>query len=344
MTKTSADNRAEFRKNVADQFIKVLEEGGLEWQKGWNSLTAFPFNDFTKKKYNGVNAFFLLLEGIKYNNDSRWLTFKQIMELNKKLPEEKRLSVKGEKGTKVEYWFLYDKQEKKSISYSEAKKLIDNGNKNRDDFVPVPKYYTVFNAQQIENYPEFDRTINENVLDTDYIKTLSEKMGVTILNDGKGQAYYLPSKDTIHLPERGDFHSQHDYDYTALHELAHSTGHKSRLNRNMTGVFKTEQYAYEELIAEITSCFMGANLTDNIPEEHMNNHKAYIQNWIEIIKDKPEKLVNAIAEAQKAADFMENIMDKDLDINHEVIKTTEEKLNEIEQINLEIDTDYDMSL
>lgn len=137
------------------------------------------------------------------------------------------------------------------------------------------------------------------------INTLSSNMGVDIVHDGGDRAFYRQKEDKIHLPDSGVFFTEYAYHSTALHELAHSTGHPSRLDRNLNGGFGSEDYAYEELIAEITSCFMSAELEIPQLDEDLNNHKAYVQSWVSAIREKPESLVKAIVEAEKTAAYME---------------------------------------
>ena len=118
------------------------------------------------------------------------------------------------------------------------------------------------------------------------------------------------------------FDSPYAYDSTALHELAHATGAAHRLNRNIKNVFGTEDYAYEELIAEISSCFMSANLQLEQSNEHIENHKAYVQSWIETIREKPESLVKAVQQAEKVDSYMEykaELLTKENKIREEVI-------------------------
>ena len=109
----------------------------------------------------------------------------------------------------------------------------------------------------------------------------------------------------IHLPKPENFTGTYAYNATALHELSHSTGHPSRLNRPQGGFFGSEEYAYEELVAEMCSCFMGVNLSTEATPEHIENHKAYVQSWIKEIRDKPESLIRAIKDAQQAASYMD---------------------------------------
>lgn len=130
-------------------------------------------------------------------------------------------------------------------------------------------------------------------------------MNVPVFYDGGDRAYYSPSKDEIHLPAPENFTSEYALNATALHELAHSTGHATRLNRDIENTFGSESYAYEELVAEITSCFMGVNLETDSTDANIDNHKAYVQSWVKEIRDKPEKLVHAIKDAQAATTYME---------------------------------------
>ncbi len=121
---------------------------------------------------------------------------------------------------------------------------------------------------------------------------------------GGNSAFYSSSQDFIQLPEKEQFLSQTDYYATVLHELGHWTGHHSRLNRDMGGDRHSKAYAREELVAEIASVFVSAETGIPQSQEHINNHAAYVQSWLEIIKDEPKALFKAISQAQKAADFL----------------------------------------
>lgn len=163
----------------------------------------------------------------------------------------------------------------------------------------------MFNASEVEGMPELEQPPLADIAEDELIRMLSEGMGVEILNDGGDRAYYSPSQDKIHLPLAGVFSSEYAYNATALHELSHATGHPDRLKRPQNAFFGTGQYAYEELVAEMCSCFMGVNLNAELTPEHLENHKAYVQSWIESIKEKPDTLVKAIKDAQNAANYMD---------------------------------------
>ena len=174
-----------------------------------------------------------------------------------------------------------------------------------DEFKLSTRYTAVFNACDVEGMPEIKEPENEEIRMDEIVQKLSEGMGVQILLDGGDQAYYSPHQDQIHLPTPGSFENEYAFNATALHELSHSTGHPSRLNRPMSGFFGTSQYAYEELVAEMCSCFMGFDLHAEASASYIDNHKAYVQSWIQAIREKPETLIKAIKDAQAAANYMD---------------------------------------
>ena len=121
---------------------------------------------------------------------------------------------------------------------------------------------------------------------------------------GGSQAFYRTDTDEVHLPERADFKSMQEFYSTALHEIGHSTGHESRLNRDLSGRFGSEGYAMEELRAEIASIFMEQDLEIEPSEGRLQNNVAYIQSWKEEIKENPSALFTAITDADKIAKYV----------------------------------------
>ena len=300
-------NREEYRNEMAEAFTHVLEEKGLDWKKEWSGRGgSAPQNGITKACYRGSNAFWLsLVSMMKGYDDPRWVTMVQIMD-NKGTyhPKEQWHLKAGSKATYVEYWYPWDIKNKQALTWDQYKLELKNGRKE-DEFRLSTRYTAVFNARDVEGMPEIPAVENHNISADEIITRLSDGMGVEILTDGGDQAYYSPSQDKIHLPTPSSFHSEYAFNATALHELSHSTGHPSRLNRNQSGFFGTPEYAYEELVAEMCSCFMGADLQTEATPEHIENHKAYVQSWIQSIREKPETLVKAIKEAQEAANYMD---------------------------------------
>lgn len=301
------NSKEEYRTQLAETFANILEEKGLSWRKEWTGKGGgAPHNGVTKANYRGCNAFWLsLIAMMKGYTDPRWVTMHQIIDADKKYhPNEKWHLKKGSKATYVEYWYPYDITNQKAVTWEDYRNELANG-RNEKEFTLSTRYTGVFNAHEVEGMPELQVEQNLNVRVDELIEKLSDGMGVEIFMDGGDQAYYSPSQDKIHLPTPESFHSEYAFHATALHELSHATGHPSRLNRPQSAFFGTDQYAYEELVAEICSCFMGSELKVEATQEHMGNHKAYVQSWIGAIREKPETLIKAIKDAQTAANYMD---------------------------------------
>lgn len=305
--------KEEFRKIVAEQFTNVLNEKDLDWVKEWHT-TAVPINAVSSHQYRGINQFYLsIIAMTKGWKDPRWMTFNQIAKIDKKA-----MVRKGEHAFDVEYWFVKDRAKRFGekdafISFPDARKLIKEGKRQPEDFQPVAKYFKVFNAEQVEGLPpmKIEQENKVEINQADLVNTLSQEMNVPINFDGGDNAYYSPKEDAIHLPAIESFKNEYAYNSTALHELAHSTGHPDRLDRSIKNIFGSEDYVFEELIAEMTSCFMAletvspGSLDESNLSKYTENHKAYVQSWAQAIKDKPDILFKAIKEAEHAADYMD---------------------------------------
>jgi len=305
--------KEEFRKMVAEQFTNVLEEKDLDWVKEWHT-NSVPLNAVSNHQYRGINQFYLsVISMTKGWKDPRCMTFNQIAKIDKKA-----MVRKGEHAFDVEYWFVRDRTKKFGekdafISFPDARKLLKEGKRQPEDFQPVAKYFKVFNAEQVQGLPvmKVEQENKVEINQTDLVNTLSQEMNVPINFDGGDNAYYSPKEDAIHLPAIESFKSEYAFNSTALHELAHSTGHPDRLNRSIKNIFGSEDYAFEELIAEMTSCFMALetvspeSLDESNLSKYTENHKAYVQSWAQSIKDKPDILFKAIKEAEHAADYMD---------------------------------------
>lgn len=292
----------EFRKQITDIFIKSLEEKAENWERPWSISGSVPINAATNRPYNGLNRLLLtMIAQQKGCSDPRWATFVQIKKNGWHLNA-------GSKGVQIEYWMPYDFTKKAVISWEDYK-ILPTDEKAKIGI--TPKYYTVFSAADISGIPpqktvptDLHETVQNNIRADQVITKLSQNMGVPIYPDGQ-RAFYRPKEDAIHTPSPAAFKSSISYNTTCLHELAHATGAAQRLNRDILNSFGTANYAYEELVAEITSAFMAGNLKIQPDERDMLNHKAYIQSWIAEIKEKPTTLMLAIKEATKAADYME---------------------------------------
>lgn len=317
------------RKAMVDQLIAFIESNPTAWEAGWYKVSGAPRNGKTGKAYNGLNALWLyLLAEHKGYTDSRWVTYQQTKDL--------KASVKaGEKSSNVFYWSWYDKKTKKPFDEETVKDMSkDERQKYLDENVrPVLKYYQVFNASQCNNFPKLDAEQQEMPADerarqNATIESIIANSAAPVYYDGGNRAYYSPRQDSIHLPEINRFHTMQDYYATALHEIAHSTGHESRLNRKMIGAFGTSEYAKEELRAELASVFMQLDYDISVEGKHFENHAAYLQSWLKSVRDDQKEFFAAVTDAEKISQYVgEHYLQAQADIVAEAKKeNTKEKI------------------
>ena len=294
------------REEFAQKFLSMLEsEKPLFWTKGWSSGGFIaPYNGQSGRRYNGINKLILLFQYLdKGYDDPRWYTFNQVTKMDGCKVR------KDEKATPIEFWAVYDTVKKKTINLDEYHKILhDDPDRNEDEFRLFAKTAYIFNAAQIDGLqplPTAERhEFEPHKLAEEAIHTMSENMEVPLIYGGS-EAYYSPSADNIHLPKRESFFSEEDYVSTALHELAHASGSPSRLDRPQAALKEDrEGYAKEELVAEITSTFMCAELGLNMSDSVVDNHLAYVSSWIKAIKEDNGVLFRAIKEADRAADYL----------------------------------------
>lgn len=303
-------NQKEFREKVLTKLIEVFSSDNyIEWKKNWKAISlSSPYNGATKAKYKGINQLNLALYSMeKGYSDPRWYTMLQIQDIKGYVHKGKKWHLKkGSTGVVVEYWFPFNTKTNKMATWEEYSEAQKNG--KEDDYTLRSKYSYVFNASQIEGVPKLKKYENPAVECSNAVKKLAEGMRVEILNDGQDKAYYSQHEDKIHLPEISAFVSSEAYNLTALHELIHSTGHSSRLNRNLSGGFGSDEYAKEELVAEIASVLSSSNISTDLDYCDIDNHKAYIKSWSEQLKDQPKVLTEAIKLAQQAAEYVDSFL------------------------------------
>ena len=165
-------------------------------------------------------------------DDPRWVTMVQIMDKKGTYHPKSKWHLKaGSKATYVEYWYPFDLIKRCALTWEQYGEELKNG-RAETDFRLASQYTAVFNACEVEGMPELKQEPLKEITADELVKKLSQNMGVEIIHDGGGGAYYQPLQDRIHLPAPGKFFSDYDYNSTALHELAHSTGHVSRLGRS----------------------------------------------------------------------------------------------------------------
>src|SRR6202167_579094 len=303
--KSETANRAEkrdHRREVTDSIIKMLEDGVAPWQKPWEG-SAMPFNPATDRPYRGGNALHLLATGIgREYADPRWMTYKQAAEQGWQVRG-------GEKGTHIEFWEAKERSNEKEAGPDQnggESPAKENGQRL------IHRVYTVFSAKQIDGIPEYQpkqRTPFEAVQAGERILANS---GARIEHDQRDDAFYNRRTDSIHLPPKDAFKDAPGYYGTALHELAHWTGHPSRLNRPTLSEsyrFGDLNYAKEELRAELASVFMAAEL--GVPHDPAN-HAAYVGSWIKALKEDKNEIFRAAHEPSAATDF---VLSLDLEVS-----------------------------
>lgn len=327
----------DLRQEVTDKMIEALDKGEIPWNKPWESFeNGLPRNMATGREYNGANSLMLMMAGYR---DPRFGTFKQVNELGGKVTRgEKGIPIEfwgkepfyQRRDTTVKYLdraykvFSEDRDvvhiggfkdsastlairpselkvhhQGKVLTWDEAHKSLDRS---------TVRTYVVFNVEQctdLEKLPPLDipdRRIPVN--------ERAEQIMAAMKKDGLGftehpeHAFYSPRSDQVSLPPKQNFTSVEGYYGTVLHEIGHATGAAQRLNRDgITGghQFGTEEYAKEELRAEIFSAFMAVQT--GIPHD-MTQHQAYVQNWAQILRKDKHEIFRAAADASKAVDYV----------------------------------------
>lgn len=290
-----APPKRDFRKEVTDQIIEMLEKGTAPWQKPWEpGALQLPFNPTTQRNYRGGNALHLMAVATRRGfDDPRWLTYKQAAANGWQVRA-------GEKGTQIEYW-QFGEEGKKSASAEERTQPETNSSDYRG---PLRRVFTVFNANQIDGITPYAPKERQEWEIAVTGESILQNSGATILHNQHDRAFYSRATDRIHLPPGAAFKSAADYYGTALHELAHWTGHPDRLNRqtlNESYRFGDLNYAKEELRAELTSVFLAAERS--IPH-NPEQHAAYVHSWIKVLSEDKNEIFRAAKDAHRAADYI----------------------------------------
>ena len=265
VSKTTASAKRDYRQEVTDSIVKMLEDGVAPWQKPWESA-GMPMNPTSGREYRGGNAIHLMATGMAQGyDDPRWMTYKQAAENEWQVRQ-------GEKGTHIEFWDVKSKSESRGDSSGATNSGPED---EKTDRRLIHRVYTVFNAKQIDGVPSYERPERTGFEAIQSGECILANSGANIAHDQRDSAFYNRKSDSIHLPPKELFNDAAGYYGTALHELAHWTGHPSRLNRatlNDTYRFGDLNYAKEELRAELASVFIAAEV--GVPHEPANRWEA----------------------------------------------------------------------
>ena len=270
---------------VTDRIIEELEKGLIPWNKPWTGVRSGAFNRISKKPYSLINQMLL-----KHNGE--YATFKQWQDLGGHVR-------KGEKSEIVVFWKIYEKEE-----------INDNGEKEIKK-IPLLRYYNVFHISQVEGVEPLPKEKLNNDIEPieaadkiiiDYVTR--EHIDFQEMKSNK--AFYSPASDKVVVPLKEQYQNINEYYSTTFHELTHSTGHKTRLDRLENGVvaaFGSETYSKEELVAEMGSANI-LNILGIETQQTFKNSAAYIQNWLQVLKNDNKFIVSAASEAEKAVNFI----------------------------------------
>jgi antirestriction protein ArdC len=286
------ENRASLYAEVTRQVIAEMEQGRLPWVQPWDAAVcgcAMPANAVSGRRYSGINVLILwaaVIDG-RYASQ-RWLTYRQAQAAGGNVR-------KGERGTTICYADRFTPKD-------EAERARDEDREARQ--LAFLKRFTVFNIDQCEGLPErfTPELVSEPVSDADRIPeahALIEASGADF-RIGGGEACYSPTGDYVAVPPQLAFGSKINWYRTALHELGHWTGHRSRLDRDQSGGFGSAAYAREELVAEMASAFTCASMSIRPTVRHAD----YIGSWLTVLREDEKAIFRAASAASKAADYL----------------------------------------
>ena len=285
-------NIQEYHETVAERLIAAIEAGTAPWLKPWlPGETALPFNAVTRKQYQGINPILLMSTGY---GDPRWIGFAQAKAKGARVR-------KGEKGTPI----IRVMPARPLLDDDGAPELDDDGQQRR--LPPRIKVLHVWNVNQVDglDLPPIGKPPEKHEWEAcERAEQAITRSGVQVENVGGDRAFYNRTADRIVLPMREQFPTALGYYHTALHELAHASGHPDRLNRPTLVEhegFGTEKYAREELVAEIASVMAGARLGTGSEPQH---GAAYCKSWIKALRDDTREIVRAAHNAQLAANWI----------------------------------------
>ena len=320
----SADNLQKFAEMMSNIIIKAKSKN---WKQGWlgvkGTILGLPQN-ITGRTYSGGNSFFLMADtSEKGYNTPVYMTFKQAKDRNLHVNA-------GEKSVPIFKWGLSIKDEKGKTVSEEDYNAMSKEERDKFSVRPYPKVYHVFNIDQTNlsevNKKKYDAIVarfkapDEEVKDSKgmYINDALDRMfkekawHCDIRYDKpSSRAFYVPSQDFIVLPMKEQFkigktaeevyRDGMEYYSTALHEMGHSTGHESRLNRQF-GAKRTDGYAHEELIAEMTAALVGSTM--GFDKKILENNANYLKGWLENLKRNPESITTIMSDVGKASDMI----------------------------------------
>lgn len=282
-----AASRLSPAETITVAIVERLEAGTRPWVQPWTGASVSRPLRACGTPYQGINVLWLWMAAEAAGHSSPfWMTYRQSQVLGGQVR-------KGERGTVAIFYRVYRPRD--------AQEEDDEGDRTRR----VLKSFTVFNACQIDGLPSRffpepralpPKTERDVALDAFFAAVPAR------IRHLGAEAFYSPIHDQITMPEPGLFRDLDHYRATLAHELSHWTGHESRLARQMGGRFGSEAYAMEELVAELSSAILGAEL--GLPVDHLDHHASYLASWLKVLKADNRAILTVAAKAEEAASLL----------------------------------------
>jgi antirestriction protein ArdC len=289
----SDDSHTDIYQRITDQIIAAIEKGAGRFEMPWHANSGMPANAVSGKFYRGINVPVLWATAQEKGYDCPlWATYKQWQEKGAQVR-------KGEKSALVVFWKFFDTA--KDTEEAETEPEERSGRR------AMARSYPVFNAGQVDGFtPPLPAEPNQGER-IQHAEAFFRHTGAVIKHGGP-QAFYQPGTDEIRMPAFEAFKSPEAYYATGLHELTHWTGAPQRLDRNLKGRFGSENYSFEELVAELSAAYQMAIL--GLANEPRQEHAAYIQSWLKGLRDDKRLIFAAASHAQRAADYLQSLQPK----------------------------------
>jgi antirestriction protein ArdC len=270
---------------VTDKIVNLLENGTVPWRKCWSSGSGMPKNLISKKEYRGINVF--ILASSSYSSPY-WLTYRQATELG-------GFVKKGEKSTPVIFWKMLDKHDQDDDTKASGR-------------IPLLRQYHLFSVEQCDGITapsDPEETVNPFTPIEKCEQIIAGYMNRPDIHYGGSKAFYRVSEDRVQMPHEHTFNTSEDFYQVLLHELSHSTGHKSRLARKEVierNEFGSDDYSAEEICADLSASMLCA--VAGISNETIEMSASYIKGWLSVLKQDKKAIVVAAARAQASADHI----------------------------------------
>ena len=269
---------------VNEKIMDLISKGTMPWEMTWEGSTL-PINFASNTQYRGINIWMLsataMFNGYSHN---QWLTFNQARKLGGAVK-------RNEKASFVVFAKKIEKKGQDDVTEDE-----------RDSFF-LYQYYNVFNIAQCDGITPIENKVRENTPLEEAEKIVAGYKNKPEIIRGQYSPCYSPLNDKVFMPTIDAFKSSEEYYGALFHELAHSTGHESRMNRDLAGKMDKTSYSKEELIAEFTASYLRAMTGIATPVADANS-ASYIDGWSEIIKKDSRIIMNSASKAMRVADYI----------------------------------------